>query len=77
MAYESLVEGEGAVHLVEGCVDVSRAGWQIVEVALKTSVELLDIADAYTTTGGRVETVIAGELKIDGVLESLPFWVGE
>ncbi len=48
MAYKSLIEGERAVHLVEGCVDVSGPGWQVVEVALKTSVELLNIADADT-----------------------------
>ena len=52
MAYQSLVEGKGAVHLVEGCVDVSGPGWQVVEVALKTSVEFLNVADADTAAGG-------------------------
>ena len=74
---EGLVEGEGGVHLVEGCVDVGGARGEVVEVIGEAGVEFFDVADADAAAAGGGEAVVAVELEVDGIFEALPFGVGE
>ena len=74
---QGLIEREGAVHFVESSIDLGAAGWQVVEVGLKTSVKFFDVADTHAATGGGGEAVVAIELEVDCVFEAEPFFVSE
>ena len=74
---DGLVEWEGRIHLVQRRVDVGASCREVIEMALKTGVNLFHEANTYATASGGAETVVAVELQIDAVLESLPLFVGE
>ena len=74
---EGLVENEGAVHFVQGSIDLCTSWGQVVEVALETGVDLFDVGYTGGTPCGGCKTIVAVELHVDAVLEALPFGIAE
>lgn len=68
--------------VVEMLLEAGVLGEWLVERVVGDGVEglaydFLDVADTNGTTNGRTEAVVAVELEVDGVFESLPFLEGE
>ena len=65
-----LSQRESTCHFVERSIHVGTAGREIVEVALKSSVDLFNETNTDASASGRRETIVPVELEVDAVFET-------